>query len=159
MEELVVLTRNRLNRNSGFTLIELMVTVAIIAIIAAVALPNYSDYVARSKTEEATSGLADLRVRYEQYFADNRTYVGFVDGGCKYVAGAAAGKSAIADPKHFTYACVSAAGTFLITATGSSSAGMSGYEYTIDETAAKTSKVPPSTVGGTCWLTRKDSSC
>ena len=58
----------------GFTLIELMITVAIAAILAAVAIPMYRDYVVRSRIIDATSRLSDFRVRMEQYFMDNRTY-------------------------------------------------------------------------------------
>lgn len=47
-----------IRRNQGFTLIELMIVVAIIAILAAIALPAYQNYVAKS---QATSGLADIR--------------------------------------------------------------------------------------------------
>src|SRR5258708_6947981 len=63
-------------RGAGFTLIEVMIVVAIVGVLAAIALPNYSDYVKRSKIIEATSVLSDLRVRYEQFFLDNRTYTG-----------------------------------------------------------------------------------
>jgi type IV pilus assembly protein PilE len=59
---------------SGFTLIEVMITVAVIAIIAAVALPAYFDYVTRSRLVEARANLADMRTRMEQFFLDNRTY-------------------------------------------------------------------------------------
>ena len=59
---------------AGFTLIEIMITVAVIAIIAAVALPSYFDYVTRSRLVEARANLADMRTRMEQFFLDNRTY-------------------------------------------------------------------------------------
>lgn len=138
----------------GFSLIELMVTVAVVGILASVALPAYSDYVKRGKTEEATSGLADVRVKLEQYFQDNRTYAGYVDSTCKLVA---TGTSLI-PAKYFTYACTSDATTFSITATGASAESMSGYLYTIDQTGAKTSKA-----GGTlqtgCWVITKAGSC
>src|SRR5215467_6875807 len=62
------------SRFGGFTLIEVMITVAVIAILAAVALPNYIDYVTRSKLVEAKTNLSDMRTRLEQYFLDNRAY-------------------------------------------------------------------------------------
>ena len=58
----------------GFTLLEMLVTVATLAIVAAIALPSYIDYITRSKIVEATSGLNEMRVRLEQFFADNRQY-------------------------------------------------------------------------------------
>ena len=58
----------------GFTLIELMITVAVIAILAAIAIPAYGDYVRRSKITEAASSLSDMRNRLEQYFLDNRQF-------------------------------------------------------------------------------------
>jgi prepilin-type N-terminal cleavage/methylation domain-containing protein len=65
----------------GFTLIELMITVAIIAILAAIAVPNYTDYITRSKFTEAHGMLGDLRVKMEQYYMDNRRYGTTVGGG------------------------------------------------------------------------------
>src|SRR6266542_902969 len=63
-------------RPRGFTLIEAMITVAIVAILGAIAYPNYVDYITRGRIIEGTSKLSDFRVRMEQYFMDNRTYVG-----------------------------------------------------------------------------------
>src|SRR5258708_25584757 len=65
-----------MQRQSGFTLIELMVTVAIVAILAGIAIPSYTSYITRSKLLEATSNLLGMRTKLELYFQDNRTYAG-----------------------------------------------------------------------------------
>lgn len=131
-------------QNAGFTLIELMVVVAIVGILAGVALPAYQDYVRRGKLTEATNTLADNRVRMEQFFQDNRTYVGAALN--------------TGDSKYFTYAIVQTATTYTITATGVATKGMGSYTYTIDQGNNKTSNVY-GTVGATCWLDRKGASC
>jgi len=59
---------------SGFTLIELMVTVAIIGLLAAVALPSYRSSVLRSARSEGKSALLEVATRQEQYYLDNKTY-------------------------------------------------------------------------------------
>ena len=61
-------------RNSGFTLIELMIVCAIIGIIAAVAYPSYTRYVVKGNRAAAQAHLIDLAQRQQQYFADSRTY-------------------------------------------------------------------------------------
>ncbi len=58
----------------GFSLIELMIVVAVDAILSAVAIPSYRDYTIRAQLVEAINSLADMRVRMEQFYADNRTY-------------------------------------------------------------------------------------
>lgn len=141
-----------LKRQHGFTLVELMIVVAIVAILAAVALPAYQDYVTRGKIAEATSNLGSLRVRMEQYFQDNRQYVG---GPCSPPA---------SESKYFTYACVtsSAPHSYTITATGVAAQGMGGFSYTINETNVKTSVMTaPSTWTGStsCWVTKSNGSC
>ena len=57
---------HRAFRAEGFTLLELMIAVAIVAILAAIALPSYSDYIKRAKLVEAQNALADFRVKMEQ---------------------------------------------------------------------------------------------
>ena len=58
----------------GFTLIELMVTVAIVGILAAVALPSYRSSVLRSARSDAKSALLEVATRQEQFYLDNKTY-------------------------------------------------------------------------------------
>ena len=55
-----------MKRSRGFTLIELMITVAIIAILAAVAIPSYGEYVRRGRVTEAVRALSGMRVKMEQ---------------------------------------------------------------------------------------------
>ncbi|MCF7542673.1 type IV pilin protein [Pseudomonas petrae] len=58
----------------GFTLIELMITVAIVAILAAIAYPAYTKYVQRGYRSEGIAMLNDAVARMERYYAQNNTY-------------------------------------------------------------------------------------
>jgi type IV pilus assembly protein PilE len=143
------------SHHQGFTLIEVMITVVIIAILAAVALPGYRDYIVRGKLVEAHTALADFRVRMEQFYQDNRRYDGGGLGGC----GAAAPTS-----KYFTFTCapgVAPAQTYVGTATGIAGEGTGGFVYTINEANARASTITASgwTSNGTCWVRSKPSVC
>jgi type IV pilus assembly protein PilE len=65
----------QLRKASGFTLIELMITVTIIAILSAIAYPSYRNYVIRGQLVNATQGLSAMQANMERYFQDNRTYL------------------------------------------------------------------------------------
>jgi len=144
----------------GFTLIEMMITVAIIAILAAVALPAYTDYITRSKLTEAHSHLADLRVKMEQRFQDARDYSA---GPC-----APTGPSA-AQVKYFTFACnpAATATTFTLVASGNVGTELEGIAFTVNESNQRATVVTAATSMATkgyasnanCWITKKPSQC
>jgi len=60
-------------RPSGFTVVELMLVVAIIAVVAAIALPSFQGYMDRAKVAQATSDIRSIDVAVAQYDSDNRT--------------------------------------------------------------------------------------
>ena len=59
---------------AGFTLLEVMITVAIVGILASIALPSYSYFITRSRITEATNALSDMRAQQEKWFMDHRDY-------------------------------------------------------------------------------------
>lgn len=133
-----------MRKNLGFTLIELMIVVAVIGILAAIAIPNYNEYVVRSKIGEATSGLMDASVKLEQYFLDNRTYAnGPLPAATKYFG--------------FTFNGAPTALAYDVLATGTGS--MAGFKYHITQAGKSTESVGAgwtlSASAATCWQTSK----
>ena len=144
-------------RHSGFTLIELMIVVAVVAILAAIALPNYSDYVTRGRLVEAAATLSGQRVKMEQFYQDARTYA----GAC--VSGTVAPKPV--DTQYFAYTCTPTpdATTYTIIATGLGS--LDGFVFTIDQSNNRATTVTGAaassgyTSSATCWVRKKPNQC
>lgn len=163
-----------MRRQQGFTLIELMITIAIIAVLTAVALPSYTDYVTRSKLAEAYAHLSDLRVKMEQHYLDNRRYSSNAGGGTCGIPG---GNTPTAQgTKYFDFTCASANASgnptgdqeYTLTASGKASEGLSGIAFSIDQGNMKRTTVTAATpmadkgyTAGTtaCWIRKKPTQC
>jgi len=131
----------------GFTLIELMIVVAIIGILATVAMPMYSDYVTRGRVVEGQATLTTARIQMEQYYQDNRTYVG---------------ATCPAATTYFSYACALAANTYTVTASNRAGQGLGAagsYAYTINEQNVKSTTKFAGSTGAACWISKKGQAC
>jgi prepilin-type N-terminal cleavage/methylation domain-containing protein len=143
-------------RTAGFTLIEVMIVVGIVAILSAIALPSYRDYVLRGQIVDATTGLETFRGRMEQHFQDNRTYA---------TAGAFTTPCQLAADQRkvgaFTVSCSAGPTATGYTLSAAGSGQTAAFTFTIDQTGARATTAAPSGWGActTRWVTKKGEGC
>lgn len=147
----------RARRQAGFTLIEVMIAVAIVAILTMVAYPSYRDYLVRGQLADATNGLAVMRMQMERHFQDNRSFatVGAFTTPC----------AAAASARTYGLFEVSCAATptntdFTLRAVGSGQA--SGFTFTINQLDVRATTATPGNGWNTCatqWLVKRGQSC
>ncbi|MFN4266148.1 MAG: type IV pilin protein [Aquabacterium sp.] len=142
---------------AGFTLIEVMIVVAIIGILAGIAYPAYTDYVRRGQIQEAFTQLSTFRAKMEQYYLDNKNYG--TATGCASDSSASSWNT-FAGPSdgRFTYTCTTSSPfqSYTITATGNAGAA-TGNVYTIDQDGTRrTTRFKGTTLSApaSCWLTK-----
>lgn len=138
-------------RQSGFTLIELMIALAIIGILSAIAVPSYNAYVMRARLAEAHSVLASTQARLEQYWTNHRSYEKFDQQDPDLMP---------EDGLHFDYSLDDAgAATYTLVATGKDAAA--GFVYTIDQAGNRVTADAPEgwVTSDECWVDRKEGSC
>lgn len=139
---------------------EIMVTVALVAVLARLALPTYQSYVLRGKVSQAFSQLASWSIGMQQVYQDNRSYA---SGGATTCLSSGAGAAPSTNTGDFSYSCSNmAATTFTLTATGKSGTSVAGYTYTVDQNGARTTATPsgatfPSSTS--CWVASSSGAC
>jgi type IV pilus assembly protein PilE len=134
-------------RERGFTLIELMITMAIVAILATIAYPAYRNYVLRGQVVSATNGLTTVAANMERYFQDNRTYLA-ANGFTPPCTTAATYGS-------FSVSCNGPSGSLAGTGLGYTLAAVgsgqtNGFVYTLDQTGTQGSAVAAPAPGA--WI-------
>lgn len=152
-----------MKRQTGFTLIEVMVTVAIVAILAAIALPNYTAYLARGKIAEATTNLLAMKTKLEQFYQDNRTFVGACANGTTaplppaYLSGGNPGEL-----KYVKITCPVLTATAYTIQANATDSSILGLTLTLDQASTRRTVSVPSGWGmptQNCWVSKKSGDC
>lgn len=125
-----------LRRSKGFSLVELMIVVAIVGILASVAVPAYSEYIRKARATEAVNILASEGVTMEQEFQDTGTFT------CARF---------MWNTDHFRYFCIrlNNGSRFIMLAMGTGS--MAGYSYRLDSSGDRSTFAHPVKTGN-CWI-------
>jgi len=158
-------TAARRRRGAGFTLIELMIAVAIVGMLVAIALPSYKNYVIRGKLIAGTYALANMRAQMEQYYQDNRTYASVSAAGL--VAPCVANAVSANSSNPFNVGCSDAkdaptSTTYTLLASGTGP--VAGAVYTVDQSDNMSTVAFPTSWGAVptrngCLIMRKGDTC
>lgn len=128
----------------GFTLVEVMVTVGIVAILGSIAMPSYQAYLQRSRVPAGLDALSAYFTRMEQRYQDTGNYAN----------GSACGV-ALPSAANYTVTCALSNSGQGYTATATGAGPLSGYTYTINHAGARnTTAHPKGTPATACWSIR-----
>jgi type IV pilus assembly protein PilE len=131
-------------RETGFTLIEVLIAIVIVGILSAVAIPSYSNYVVRGRLTEAFTALSAMQPKAEEFWSNNRTY---------------ANLPLPTDTDNFKYTAALAVDSYTITATGSGKTA--DFKFTIDQNGNRATPGAPAgwITSTSCWVDRKGGQC
>lgn len=136
------------DKSSGFTLIELMITVAIIGILSVIALPAYNNHILKGKIKAAQADLVALSLNVENFYQRQLSYPTSGTATTEATEALFTGWSP-AQKADFEYALTDASSTsYTLKATGNSS-GLSGCSLTLDQASVRAASGCPAT--GTTW--------
>lgn len=147
------MTRSIRRLSAGFTLVELLIAIVIVAILSAIAIPSYRSYVLRARREDATSALMRVQAAEEKFFLQNNAYTANLAG----APPAGIGIGATSDNGYYALALALTNGgagftaTATPTATGGQTDDAKCATYTIDQTGNKTATGTDPTPNQTCW--------
>jgi type IV pilus assembly protein PilE len=145
------------NKSRGFTLLEIMIVVAIVVILTAIALPSYQDYLKRAKIMPAIQVLSEKQTRMEQCYQDHQGSYAPTPA-CAVCPSPDDATYVIASTDDFDFTCEAAKSTFTLTATGKGS--MAGFTYTVNQVNTRTSTIADvsdrwNATSANCWITGK----
>lgn len=139
-------------KTTGFTLIELMIAIAIIGILASIALPSYKHYVQKGSLRAAQADMVALSLAIENVYQRTLSYPVLTDASLDDIKDAFTSWSPSSDPDEVVFTVTSTATTYMITATPSSTSNLAGCVMTMDQDNNQTLSSGTDCNHGTEWF-------